>query len=163
MKRPALIFLIVLCAVPAAAIRAAVAAPPMRIVSTSPSITESLFALGLGPRVVGVSNFCQYPPEVSGLARVGSFLKPDVELIARLHPDLVVVNAGPNQTERQLTSLGIRVVSVSPGSLASVYATIKTIGEAAAIADRADALIADIRQRLDRVRASVAGRPPGPC
>jgi len=139
--------------------RARSAPPPMRIVSTSPSITESLFALGLGPRVVGVSIFCQYPPEVSGLARVGSFLKPDVELIARLHPGIVIINAGPNQAARQLTDLGLRAITVSPGSLANVYSTIKTVGDAAAVPDRADALIADIRHRLDRVHASVAGRP----
>jgi iron complex transport system substrate-binding protein len=140
-------------------ISAAATDPSMRIVSTSPSITDSLFALGLGPRVVGVSNFCQYPAEVSGLARVGSFLKPDVELIARLHPDLVVINAGPNQTERQLATLGIRSITVSPGSLSNVYTTIRTIGEAAGVPDRAEALVAGLQQRLNRVRASASGGP----
>ena len=53
------------------------ATPPMRIVSTSPSITESLFALGLGPRVVGVSNFCRYPAAALTLPKVGSYLRPD--------------------------------------------------------------------------------------
>jgi len=62
---------------------------PARIVSTSPSITETLFALGLGRRVVGVSTFCRYPPEVATLAKVGTFLRPDAEVIARLRPDLV--------------------------------------------------------------------------
>ena len=50
--------------------------PPSRIVSTSPSITETLFALGLGSRVVGVSTYCRYPPEVTTLPKVGTFLKP---------------------------------------------------------------------------------------
>ena len=63
---------------------------PARIVSTSPSITETLFALGLGDRVVGVSTYCRYPAAVAALPKVGTFLKPDAETIARLKPDLVV-------------------------------------------------------------------------
>ena len=70
------------------------ATPPMRIVSTSPSITESLFALGLGPRVVGVSNFCRYPAAALTLPKVGSYLRPDTEVIARLRPDLVLLSRG---------------------------------------------------------------------
>jgi iron complex transport system substrate-binding protein len=132
----------------------------MRIVSTSPSITESLFALGLGSRVVGVSSFCRYPAEALDRPKIGTFLRPDTELIARLHPDLVVINAGPNQAERQLTSLGIRAITVAPGSLSSVYSTILAIGEGAAVPKRADALVAHIRNRLDRVHKAVAGRPP---
>jgi iron complex transport system substrate-binding protein len=135
------------------------AAPPARIVSTSPSITESLFALGLGSRVVGVSSFCRYPAEVADLPKVGSYLRPDIEVIARLRPDLVVVSAGPHQAERQLTSLGIRAVAVAPGSLANVYSTIETIGETAGVAERAAALVADLRTQLDRVHQAVSARP----
>ena len=136
------------------------AATPARIVSTSPSITESLFALGLGGRVVGVSTSCRYPPEALRLPKIGSFLRPDAELIARLRPDLVVVHAGPNDVPRQLSVLGIRAVSVNRGTLAGVYSSIRTIGAAADVGDRADALIADLQARLARVRVAVAGRPP---
>jgi iron complex transport system substrate-binding protein len=132
----------------------------MRIVSTSPSITESLFALGLGSRVVGVSTFCRYPAEALRLPKVGSYLRPDTEVIARLGPDLVLINAGPHQAERQLTSLGLRTISLAPGSLSSVYSTIHTIGNAADVSARADALVAEIRNALDRVHKAVAGRPP---
>ena len=135
------------------------AAPPARIVSTSPSVTETLFALGLGPQVVGVSSFCRYPADVATLTRVGSYLRPDVEVIARLGPDLVVINAGPHQAEGQLAKLGIRAIAVAPDSFASVFATITAIGDAASVPDRASALVSALRQRLDRVRASVAGRP----
>src|ERR1700722_13848140 len=68
---------------------------PRRIVSTAPSITEALFALGLGSQVVGVSRFCDFPPEVEKLPKVGTYLKPDPEAIARLSPDLVVVQGNP--------------------------------------------------------------------
>ena len=81
---------------------------PMRLVSTSPSITETLFALGLGDRVVGVSSYCRFPPQVATLPKVGTFLSPDTEVIARLKPDLVFVHTGPNTAAAQLTALRIR-------------------------------------------------------
>src|ERR1700740_850313 len=80
------------------------AAAPARIVSTSPSITETLFALGLGDRLVGVSTYCRFPPQVLQLPKVGSFLKPDPELIAGLRPDLVIVHEAGNGLDRRLGS-----------------------------------------------------------
>ena len=133
---------------------------PARIVSTSPSITETLFALGLGDRVVGVSTYCRYPAAVATLPKVGTFLKPDAEIIARLKPDLVYVHAGPNNVVSQLTTLGLKTAVVDKGSLPSVFATIRQIGAAAHVADRGERLVADLNASLDRVRASVAGRPP---
>jgi iron complex transport system substrate-binding protein len=130
-----------------------------RIVSTSPSITETLFALGLGDRVVGVSSFCRFPADVVRLPKVGSFLTPDTELIARLRPDLVIVHAGPNDVPRQLSTLGITSMAVERGTLASVYSSIRAIGTAAGVGDRAEALVARLQGRLDAVRAAAAKRP----
>lgn len=133
---------------------------PSRIVSTSPSITETLFALGLGDRVVAVSRYCRHPAEVAALPKVGTFLQPDVELIARLGPELTIVHPGPNGVERRLTTLEIPFITVERGSLASVFSSIRIIGAAARIPDRANALVAALEARLDRVRAAVAGRRP---
>jgi len=72
----------------------------------------------------------------------------------------VIVHAGPNDVARQLSVLGIRTVSVDRGTLAGVYSSIRAIGAAADVVDRADALIADLQARLARVRTSVGGRPP---
>jgi iron complex transport system substrate-binding protein len=135
------------------------AAAPSRIVSTSPSITEALFALGLGDRVVGVSTYCRYPEVVTTLPKVGTFLKPQSEVIARLRPDLVIVHGGPHDVARQLATLSIRTISVDRGTLASVYSTIRTIASATDVRERGDRLIAELEQRLDRVRAAVASRP----
>ena len=115
-------------------------ATPERIVSTSPSITETLFALGLGDRVVGVSTYCRYPAAVSSLPKVGTFLKPDTETIARLKPDLVFVHKGPNNVRAQLGTLGVRTAVVNPGSLPSVFTTIREISAAANVADEANAM-----------------------
>src|SRR6187397_3078347 len=110
---------------------------PSRIVSTSPSITETLFALGLGDRVVGVSIYCRYPEAVNRLPKVGSFLKPDTERIVRLDPDLVIVHAGPHTVPAQLATMHIRTATVDKGTLDGIYASIRTIGRAAGVPDRA--------------------------
>jgi iron complex transport system substrate-binding protein len=135
-------------------------ARPGRIVSTSPSITETLFALGLGDRVVGVSRFCRYPAAVAALPKVGTFLEPNPETIARLKPDMVLVHPGPHAAASQLATLGIRTAVVDRGSLAGVFATIRQIGAAAGVPDRAERLVGDVHAGLDRVRTSVATRPP---
>jgi iron complex transport system substrate-binding protein len=132
----------------------------LRIVSTSPSITEVLFALGLGDRVVGVSTYCRYPAAATSLPKVGSFLHPNTESIARLRPHLAFVHAGPNEVPRQLSLLGIRSITVDEGrTLASMYSMIRTVGGAAGASDRAETLVTDIQRRLERIRADAGGRP----
>lgn len=150
---------LITCALWAVVVPVSAADVPARVVSTSPSITETVFALGLGDRVVGVSSYCRYPAAVTRLPRVGSFLRPDTELIARLRPDLVIVHGGPNGVPGQLSALGIKSVTVERGTLASVYSSIQKIGAAAAVPDRADILVKQIQGRLAAVRAAAAKRP----
>ena len=133
---------------------------PSRIVSTSPSITETLFALDLGDRVVAVSRYCRFPPAVLALPKVGTFLQPDVELIARLKPDLVVVHPGPGSAERDLQRVHIRSVVVERGGLDTVFSSINRIGAAAGVSDRATTLVTTLRARLNRVQRAVADRTP---
>jgi len=132
---------------------------PSRIVSTSPSITETLFALQLGDRIVGVSTYCRYPKQVLSLPKVGTFLKPEPETIARLEPDLVYVHAGPNTVATQLNALGVRTAVVDRGSLPGVFSTIRQISAAAAVPERGEALVRDIQSALDRIRTAVAAKP----
>jgi iron complex transport system substrate-binding protein len=134
-------------------------AVPSRIVSTSPSITETLFALGLGDRVVGVSAYCRFPPQAATLPKVGTFLKPDAELIAGLRPDLVIVHEVSAGLDRRLAALRIPFVVVDRGTLESVFSSIRQIGAAAGVADRAGALNADIDRRLAKMREAAASRP----
>jgi len=135
------------------------AAVPARIVSTSPSITETLFALGLGDRVVGVSTFCRFPPEVATLPKVGTFLEPEAELIAALRPDLVVVHEVSTGIDRKLASLRIPFVIVDRGTLTSVFSSIRQIAAAAGVPARGDSLVADIERRLEAVRRAGAAAP----
>jgi iron complex transport system substrate-binding protein len=121
-------------------------------VSTSPSITETLFALGLGDRVVGVSEYCRFPPAVLTLPKVGTFLRPDAEVIAGLRPDLVFVHELSSGIDRQLAALRIPFVVVDRGTLASVFSSIRQVARAAGEPARGDSLIADIERRLQQVR-----------
>ena len=135
----------------------AVFAQPMRIVSTSPSITETLFALGLGNRVVGVSTYCRYPPEVLPLPKVGTFARPDPEKIALLQPDLAIIHSGATTLSSRLKALGIGFVEVDPTSLFDVYVFIREIGRAAGVTDQAENLVQNIRSRLDAIQNQSRG------
>ena len=120
-----------------------------------------LFALGLGHRVVGVSVYCRYPAEAEALPKVGNFLRPNTEVIARLRPDLVIVSRGSNDVPRQLSQLGIPTITIDDArTLESVYSMIRELGRATAVAARAETLVAELQGRLDRVRAAAATRPP---
>src|SRR5262249_38300842 len=144
----------VLLLIAGAGVRSQPDAVPQRIVSTSPSITETLFALGLGDRVVGVSTYCRYPPGVKALPTVGTFLQPDAETIARLKPGLVYVHAGPNNVRSHLAALGLRTAVVDQGSLPGMFNAIRQISAAADVTDRGERLIGELKAGLDRVRAS---------
>jgi iron complex transport system substrate-binding protein len=149
-----------IAAVVAASLAAAFAQPrPARIVSTFPSVTETLFALGVGDRVAGVSDYCRYPPAVLSLPRVGSYIKPDAEKIARLRPDLVVIEKSATGLSERLSALGIRHADVTIGSLADIYSMIRDIGSAVGLAGDADKLNRNIRTRLDALRAEASAGP----
>jgi iron complex transport system substrate-binding protein len=129
----------------------------MRIVSLAPSVTETLFALGAGPEVVGVSEYCDYPPQVRGLPRVGSFLTPNLEAIIALRPTLIVgleLSSDVRQI-RALNSMGYPVLLVGDDSLREIENSIETVGarisreaEARRIVARIESQIAAVRNRL---------------
>ncbi len=123
-----------------------------RIVSTAPSITESLFALGLGDEVVGVSNYCHYPPEANTRTRVGQLLNPDIETIIALHPDLVVVERIPNHLQEKLQRLHIPSISVAHDTVEDVLQSDETIARAAGVPDAAVRLNKQVEQTLEGVR-----------
>jgi iron complex transport system substrate-binding protein len=121
---------------------------PKRIVSTAPSITEALFALGLGDEVVGVSRFCDFPASVQKLPKVGTYLAPDAEAIARLVPDLVVLQRISGELTDRLHALHINFIEVPHGTLNDVYTGITLIAKAADVPDRASVLNDRIKREL---------------
>jgi iron complex transport system substrate-binding protein len=134
---------------------------PARIVSLAPSITETLFALGAGARVVAVSDYCDYPPEVTRLPRVGSFNAPNVEAVLAARPDVVIGAPSPGNHENVLTMrrLGIRVEIVDPERLADLPAVTRTIAAVAGVPEAGERLVATMAREMDAVRAKVAGAP----
>jgi iron complex transport system substrate-binding protein len=132
---------------------------PQRIISIIPSTTEMLFAMGAGARVIGVGNFDRYPPEALTRAKVGGLIDPDVERIIALKPDLVVVYGTQDDLRTQLERARIPVFLYQHAGLPDITMTIRQLGtrigstkESAALADRIEAEIADVRKRI-------AGRP----
>jgi iron complex transport system substrate-binding protein len=134
-------------------------AAPSRIVSTSPSITETLFALGLGDRVVGVSQYCRFPPEVERLPKVGTFLQPDTERIVALRPDLVVVHSVASDLARRLTTMHVPVLAVDVGTIASLFGAMRHIADAVGVPARGETLVADIQHKLDQIAQAAAAGP----
>jgi len=134
---------------------------PARIVSISPSVTETLFALGAGPRVVAVSDFCDYPPEAVALPKIGSFLVPSVETIVGLAPDVAIGTPSPGNREavEALRRLGVRVEIVDAAHLADVPAAMRAIAAAAGVPEAGESLVAALGRDMEAVRARVAGAP----
>jgi iron complex transport system substrate-binding protein len=136
-------------------------AVPARIVSLAPSVTETLFALGAGSRVVAVSDYCDYPPEVTELPRVGSFNAPNVEAVLAARPDVVIGMPSPGNHENVLTlrRLGVRVEIVDADRLAELAAVTRRIAEIAGVPEAGARLVAGMTRDLDAVRRKVAGAP----
>jgi iron complex transport system substrate-binding protein len=132
---------------------------PKRIVSTAPSITEALFALGLGDQVVGVSRFCNFPASVQRLPKVGTYLAPDAEAIARLVPDLVVLQRISSELTDRLNALRIRFIEVPHGTLDDVYMGITLIARAAGVPERASALNDRIQHELAAIQSKAKTLP----
>lgn len=150
----------------------AVQAKPKRIISTLPSATETLFALGQGEDVVAVSNYCRYPPAVLSLPKIGTYMKPDPERIALLQPDLVIVEKAASSIQDKLSALQIPYTPVKVDSLPDIYTMIQEIGRVTGVPEKAQVLEKQIHSRLDTIRSEgsghakptvlmVVGRTPG--
>lgn len=148
---------VILCVTSSAAAWGA-AAP--RIVSLAPSTTEILFAVGAGPEVVAVSNYCDYPPQVRKLPRVGSFLEPNIEAIAGLRPTLIVglASAANERAVRGLAAMGFSLMLTRDDSIAAIEQAIIEIGARTGHRERAAAVVAAIREQIATVQARLRGR-----
>jgi iron complex transport system substrate-binding protein len=128
-----------------------------RIVSLAPSVTEILFDLGLGERVVGVTRYCNYPLEARGKTRVGGYVDPNYEGIVRLEPDLVIMLTTHAATKEHLRQLGLKTLTIDHTGIAGIIASITTIGSACGAARKAECLVHEITARMDRIRKKTDG------
>ena len=133
----------------------------MRIISLAPSLTEILFAIGAGDRLVGVCNFCDHPAEVARVPRVGTFTAPSIEAILAARPDLLMAVRGPATMDavEAVRRLGIDTLVVEDSTLDAVWAAIDSIGARSGRAAAAAELAAAMRGRFAAIRDRVAGAP----
>ncbi|MEE8452254.1 MAG: helical backbone metal receptor, partial [Thermoguttaceae bacterium] len=130
-----------------------------RIVSTAPSLTETLYALGLGDRVVGVSRYCDYPSQVVEKPKVGGYHDPNFEAIVGLRPDLVVLLDGDEQSRSAFDTLGLTTLVVCHKSVDDILDSFARIGRHGGVEDRAAKLTAAIEARMERIRQKTLGLP----
>ena len=146
------------CLVLAASVLVTTQPHPQRIISIVPSLTETLFAIGAGPEVVGVGSFDTHPSEVATRTRVGGLLDPDMERIFALRPDLVILHASQQDQIEQLTRARIPVFSYAHGGLADTLSVIRQLGARTGHTADADRVAGAIETRLAELRARTGGR-----
>lgn len=132
---------------------------PARIVSLAPNVTEILFALGLGERVVGVTRFCDYPAETTGIRKVGGLVDPNIEVVRSLDPELVVAFRGnPLRLVERMAKLGLPVFVCDVGEgLEAVAPLVERLGRVTRTEARAAELAAGLRRRLEAVDGALRG------
>lgn len=137
------------------------AKPPTRIISLAPSVTEVLFAIGAGDQVVGVTQFCNYPPEALNKQKIG-YANPNLESLVALHPDLVV---GPTDFLKpdvvlKLDQLNIPVFALNEKNVEDIFIHIQTLGRMLDRATVANALAMELRQQVTQIKQRTEEFPP---
>lgn len=128
---------------------------PQRIVSLAPSVTETLFALGLGDRIVGVTSYCDYPVEATSKERVGDTMRPGIERIVALKPDLVIASTASQLEEfvHSLDQAGVPIYVSNPRDMEGVLKSIEMTAELTGVSERGRDLCDQLRARIEAVQA----------
>ncbi len=134
---------------------------PRRIVSLVPGVTEMLYAIGAEDRLVGRTDFCDYPPEARSKPSVGGTVSPSLEVLVTLKPDLVVATSAGNsdETRRQLERLRVPLYLVDPHGLSDVFRTMTRLGALTEREGRAAEVVAGLERRVRAVAVRVAALP----
>ncbi len=130
-----------------------------RIISLSPSNTEVAFALGLSDRLVGVTEYCNYPPEAQDKDLIGGFASPSIEKIVELEPDLVLASTIHAEAVPRLEALGIPVLVVESSTLIDLYTSISLVAQVTGVTPAGEALIASMQERINTVEVVVSVVP----
>jgi iron complex transport system substrate-binding protein len=133
---------------------------PQRIVSLAPANTEILFALGLGDKVVGVTDYSDYPPEATLKPNVGRYDTPNIEQILAADPDLILADSiHKAEIIPQLESHGLTVVAIAPATFEDIFDSIRMVGEITGTEEKADELLSDMQARVDSITDKTATLP----
>ena len=135
---------------------------PLRVISLAPNLTEIVYALGAGEKLVGVTTYCNFPQAAQSVEKVGDTLKPNAERILALQPDLVLVSTA-SQLEaftKQLETQGIAVYVTQPRDLNGVLRSITDLGDLLNARAAAETLTNELLGRIEGVEETVKGKPP---
>jgi len=135
--------------------------PVRRIVSLAPSLTETVYALGLQDRLVGDTEFCDYPPDAQKKTKVGGAINPSIEQIAALHPDLVLVTKGLNRLEtvHALDNLGISSYATDPHTVNDIIASSKKLADLLGVPEAGASVAAEMERQLAALQQRLASSP----
>jgi len=135
---------------------------PSRIVSLAPSLTETLYALGVEDRLVGDTDYCDYPPEAQKKPKVGGVINPNLEQIAVLHPDLVLVTKEGNllDTVRALDTLGIPTYATDARTINQIISSTQKLADVLNVSSAGKVLGDDLQRRLAALQERLGGAPP---
>jgi iron complex transport system substrate-binding protein len=137
----------------------------LRIISLAPNVTEMLFALGLQDCIVGVTDYCDWPPEAKGIECVGGLGAPNIEKLLTIAPDLVIATDFENKHMRGLIrSAGVQLLELEINTIEEVFESLVEIGQLCRCQERAARLVAELRSRLQQItdtikEKSLSGRP----
>jgi iron complex transport system substrate-binding protein len=133
-----------------------------RVITLAPNLTEIVFAVGAGDRLVGDTTYCDYPPEAKNIAKVGDTLHPSLERIIALKPQVVLISTA-SQLEtftQQLQNQNIAVFVTDPHDLEGIFRSIEQVGQIMGQQQQANALVQKLRERTNAVEQAVKPRPP---
>ncbi|MCL4234508.1 MAG: ABC transporter substrate-binding protein [Deltaproteobacteria bacterium] len=156
----ALVVVAAACATPAQEAASPRSAVPQRIVSQLPSLTETCFALGVGDRVVGVTDYCRYPAEARSRTRIGGLHNPKFETVVSLRPDIVLLQDKQENFVAKYEALGIRAKTFSTDTVADVIASIEALGRLLDREEPARGLVAGIEAEFDALKTRTSPDAP---
>jgi len=133
---------------------------PNRIISVVPNVTEMLFALGLGDKLLAVSDYDDYPPEVLKKPRIGGLLNPNIEKIIEMHPDLVITYGSQELLRQRLAQAGIRMYGFTHGNVEETLHYMLALGSTVGADSAAQRIVQSIRQTFDEIAAQAPARRP---
>jgi iron complex transport system substrate-binding protein len=136
--------------------------PVRRIVSLAPSLTETIYALGLQDRLIGDTDYCDYPPDAEKKAKVGGAINPSLERIVALRPDLVLVTKSLNRTEtvRALAELGISSYATDPHTVDEIITSSEKLAGVLGVPEAGAAIASDMQHRLADLQQRISLLPP---
>ncbi len=162
MKKFRFILLIVFFSLASSVFAAELPSPPKRIISLAPSMTEILFALGLGNNIAGVTTFCDYPEEAKKKPKIGGMSNPSLEAVVSLKPDIVVMttDGNPKEFEERLVSMKIKTYVFTARRIAELPQGIRELGDALGVKEKADKLAREIEAGIRKIKkSSLVSRP----